>query len=168
MGNLEAMKNLLLMGSQIDFEGCPEGSALMAASRAGIMESVIFLTRHGASISFEGSVQRWSAVEASASSTKVLHWLLVDQFTDQFKLEGPAVESDAPTERFKKWSGIAKAEMVILGPWERRPSESSRQYWSRLVHMKQEFHGKVLPPNQGAKTRRQSNQDCGWWVQLYG
>lgn len=154
--NLEAMKNLLSMRSQIDFEGCPEGPALMVASRAGILDSVIFLVRHGASISFKGHKQHWSAVKASAGSTKILHWLLVDRFVDQYKLKGSPDNSNAPSEHFRKWSGIAKAEMIISGVWERRPSESSRQYWSALERMKQDFYGKVIPPDRGAKTRRQS------------
>ncbi|KAK2773909.1 ankyrin repeat protein [Colletotrichum kahawae] len=159
IGNIEIMQNLLSMGSHIDFEGCPEGSALMAASHAGILESVIFLTRQGASISFQGCEKHWSAVEASEKSTRISRWLLVDRFTDQFKLKAPPDESNDPTEQFKKWSGIRKAEMTIIGLWERRPSESSRQYWSRLEIMKQDFHGKVMPPDQGAKTRRQSKLD---------
>ncbi|KAK1852274.1 ankyrin repeat protein [Colletotrichum chrysophilum] len=156
IGNTEVMKNLLSIGSLIDFEGCTEGSALMTASRAGILKSVKFLTRHGASISFQGRKQHYSAVEASARSPKVRRWLLVDRFTDQLKLKWAQEVSDVSTENLKKWSGIMKAEMVILGPWERRASESSRQYWSRLEQMKKGFNGKVVPPDQGAKTRRQS------------
>ncbi|KAF4887570.1 Ankyrin repeat, PH and SEC7 domain containing protein secG [Colletotrichum fructicola] len=156
IGNTEVMKNLLSMGSVIDYEGCPEGSALMIASRAGLLDSVIFLTRHGASISFQGRKQYWSAVDASARSMRILRWLLVDRFTDQFKLKNAPKQSDISTEKFKKWSGITKAEMVIVGPWERRASESSPNYWSRLEQMRQDFHGKVVPLRQGAKTRRQS------------
>ncbi|KXH54577.1 ankyrin repeat protein [Colletotrichum nymphaeae SA-01] len=155
-GQIQAMENILSMGSLIDFEGCPEGSALMAASSAGILESVIYLVRHGASISFQGHTDFRSAVKIAATSPRVLRWLLVDRFTDQKKLNQFCHESTFLSTGYKPWSGTQKAEMIISGRWERQPRESSRQYWARLSSMTEELRGKFLPPNKGKTTRRQS------------
>ncbi|KAK1455122.1 hypothetical protein CMEL01_03882 [Colletotrichum melonis] len=155
-GQIQAMGNILSLGSLIDFEGCPEGSALMAASSAGTLESVIYLVRHGASISFQGHNHFRSAVKLAATSPRVLRWLLVDRFTDQKKLDQFCHESTSLSTCFKPWSGIHKAEMVISGQWERQPYESSQQYWARLSNMTKDFRGKFLPPNSGKTTRRQS------------
>lgn len=150
-GQIQAMENVLSLGSLIDFEGCAEGSALMAASSAGVLESVIYLVRHGASISFQGNTDFRSAVKLAATSPRVLRWLIVDRFTDQKKLDQFCHESTG----YKPWSGIQKAEMIISGRWERQPHESSRHYWARLSSMTEEFRGKFLPPNNGKTTRRQ-------------
>ncbi|KAK0380216.1 hypothetical protein CLIM01_02441 [Colletotrichum limetticola] len=155
-GQIQAMGNILSLGSLIDFEGCPEGSALMAASSAGTLESVIYLVRHGASISFQGHNHFRSAVKLAATSPRVLRWLLVDRFTDQKKLDQFCHESTSLSTCLKPWSGIHKAEMVISGQWERQPYESSQQYWARLSNMTKDFRGKFLPPNSGKTTRRQS------------
>ncbi|KAI3532766.1 hypothetical protein CSPX01_13226 [Colletotrichum filicis] len=155
-GQIQAMENILSLGSLIDFEGCPEGSALMAASSAGTLESVIYLVRHGASISFQGHNHFRSAVKLAATSPRVLRWLLVDRFTDQKKLDQFCHESTSLSTCYKPWSGIHKAEMVISGQWERQPYESSQQYWARLSNMTEDFRGKFLPPNSGKTTRRQS------------
>ncbi|KAK1510762.1 hypothetical protein CTAM01_01335 [Colletotrichum tamarilloi] len=155
-GQIQVMKNILSLGIPIDFEGCPEGSALMAASSAGNLESVIYLVRHGASISFQGHNDFRSAVELAATSPRVLRWLLVDRFTDQKKLDQFCHESTSLSIGYKPWSGTQKAEMIISGRWERQPHESSRQYWARLSSMTEELRGKFLPPNKGKTTRRQS------------
>ncbi|EXF76380.1 hypothetical protein CFIO01_07637 [Colletotrichum fioriniae PJ7] len=155
-GQIRIMENILSLGIPIDFEGCPEGSALMAASSAGTLESVIYLVRHGARISFQGHKGFRSAVKLAATSPLVLHWLLVDRFTDQKKLGNSCHEWTSLSADYRPWSGIQKAEMVISGRWERQPHESSRQYWARLSSMIEEFRGKFLPPNKGKTTRRQS------------
>ncbi|KAK1458788.1 hypothetical protein CCUS01_09042 [Colletotrichum cuscutae] len=155
-GQIQIIDNILSLGSPIDFEGCPEGSALMAASSAGNLESVIYLVRHGASICFQGHKDFRSAVKLAATSPRVLRWLLVDRFTDQKKLDQSCHASTSPSADYKPWSGIQKAEMIISGRWERQPHESSQQYWARLSNMTEDFRGKFLPPNSGKTTRRQS------------
>ncbi|KAK1705981.1 ankyrin repeat-containing domain protein [Colletotrichum lupini] len=155
-GQIQVMKNILSLGIPIDFEGCPEGSALMAASSAGVLKSVIYLVRHGASISFQGNHNFRSAVKLAATSPRVLRRLLVDRFTDQKKLDQSCHASTSPSTDYKPWSGIQKAEMIISGRWERQPHESSQQYWARLSNMTEDFRGKFLPPNGGKTTRRQS------------
>ncbi|KAK1690387.1 ankyrin repeat-containing domain protein [Colletotrichum godetiae] len=137
-GKIPIMENILSLGILIDFEVCPEGSALMAASIAGNLESVIYLVRHGASISFQGHNNFRSAVELAATSPRVLRWLLVDRFTDQKKLDQFCHESTSRTSGYRPWSGVQKAEMIISGRWERQPHESSHRYWARLSSMKEE------------------------------
>ncbi|KXH66161.1 hypothetical protein CSAL01_10426 [Colletotrichum salicis] len=134
-GQIQIMENILSLGIPIDLEGCPEGSALMAASSAGTLESVIYLVRHGASISFQGQNDFRSAVKLAATAPRVLRWLLVDRFTDQKKLDHCWYDSTSLSAKYRPWSGVQKAEMIISGQWERQPHESSRQYWARLLSM---------------------------------
>ncbi|KAI0132969.1 ankyrin repeat-containing domain protein [Xylariales sp. AK1849] len=45
--NVAALKLLLRYGAQIEFEGCDDGTALMAACRAGHLDAVAYLVRAG-------------------------------------------------------------------------------------------------------------------------
>ncbi|KAK8065194.1 hypothetical protein PG997_011941 [Apiospora hydei] len=54
-GSIAVMDSLLSLGAPLDGDGCPSGSALMAAGEVGQEESVIFLTRRGSALAYSGS-----------------------------------------------------------------------------------------------------------------
>lgn len=156
-GLLEVMENLLSMGAHIDFEGCPSGSALMAACSAGRLNSVRLLVRRGASLVYQGQTEFRAAFEAAKNSKQILNWLLVERFLDQRKLESAAdVSLSAQNADVSPWSGITKAELTITGRLERKASESSEEYWIRLMHEKVERRGTVIPQNTARRTSRPS------------
>lgn len=156
-GQLNIIENLLSVGAHIDFEGCPSGSALMAACSANRLDSVQLLVRRGASLVYQGQTGFRSAFEAAKNSKQILNWLLVERFLDQRKLESAAdVSLSAQNADVSLWSGIIKAELTITGRLERKASESSKEYWIRLMREKLERRGTVIPQNTGRRTSRPS------------
>lgn len=160
--NLLTLKNLVRLGAHLDFEGCPPGSALMAACTTGRLESVKFLVRHGASICYSGPKGPRSAVAAASRHDDIVKWLLVKRFTEQTKLtyqqaEGSMDDSvDDGTVATGRWSGPVQAELIISGGLERQIDESAQQYWFRLMAEKQKWRGRVVPSNSKATTWRSS------------
>lgn len=158
MGQTLAVTNILQLGADLDFEGCPSGSALMAACSSGRLDSVKILVRHGAAISYLGKDGIRSAVDAAKNHKAILAWLLVDRFTEQRKLSDPTSAEPAAdsAEAVKPWSGIVKKEWTITGIAERHVHESSKTYWFWLMTVKNDWRGKVVDQNKLVQTRRPS------------
>lgn len=158
IGQTLAVANILRLGAAVDFEGSPSGSALMIACFSGRLESVKILVRHGAAILYLGRNGIRSAVDAARNHKVILAWLLVDRFTEQRKLSGPA-EADSAAHsagNLKPWSGVVKKELIITGIAERQVHESARSYWFRLMVVKKDWRGKVVDQNRLVQTRRPS------------
>ncbi|KAI0383992.1 ankyrin [Hypomontagnella monticulosa] len=158
LGALVAVENLITLGADIEFEGCPEGTALMAACSAGRLESVIFLVRRGAALSYFGRDGFRTAVDRSKTPQSIIEWLLVTRFTDQPKIMDVSSDgSSTGSAVVRPWSGIRKAELVISGYLERCSDESSIDYWIFLMAEKKEWGGRVVPIVDRRKTVRPSN-----------
>lgn len=158
IGQTLAVNNILRLGTEVDFEGCPHGSALMAACSSGRLESVKILVRHGAAISYLWKNGIRSAVDAARNHKAILAWLLVDRFTEQRKLADP-VESDSAihsAEDVKPWSGVVRKELIITDIAQRQVHESARDYWFRLMAVKKDWRGKVVEQHELAQTHRPS------------
>lgn len=158
VGQTLAVNNILRLGADVDFEGSPSGSALMAACNSGRLESVKILVRHGAAISYIGTDGIRSALDAAKNHKNILAWLLVDRFTEQKRLPNPA-EADAAAhsaQDVKPWSGIVKRDLIITGIVERQVHESASSYWFRLMAVKRDWRGKVVDQNKLAQTYRPS------------
>ncbi|ETS86026.1 hypothetical protein PFICI_04051 [Pestalotiopsis fici W106-1] len=142
---VKVMEHCLEMGTDIDFEGSPYGSALMAAAGMNRIESVKFLVRHGASICYEGKEGFTSAVVVGASSQRVVQWLLVGRFQDQGKLEAVSESSTIITENvpIHSWSP-ARLNFRLAGKFERQPDESSLDYLKALAEIKKNLRGQVV------------------------
>ncbi|KAK2609594.1 hypothetical protein N8I77_003090 [Diaporthe amygdali] len=149
-----AVINIIQLGADVDFEGSPYGSALMAACSSGHLESVKILVRHGAAISYLGADGIRSAVHYAKEHKAIMAWLLVKRFTDQKKLssQAEAGPSAHPVGEVQPWSRITKAELVITGIARRQVHESARDYIIRLVAVKKEWRGKVVPQHTMTET----------------
>lgn len=158
IGQTLAVTNVLRLGADVDFEGSPHGSALMAACSSGHLESVKILVRHGAAISYIGKDGIRSAVDTARNHKAVLAWLLVDRFSEQGKLSSPGYADPAThsTGDVKPWSGIVKKELIITGTAERQVHESARSYWARLMAVRRGWRGKIVDQNSLVQTRRPS------------
>ncbi|WQF85414.1 Putative fungal domain of STAND protein [Colletotrichum destructivum] len=159
LGRTVVMENLIIMGADIDAEGCSLGSALIVACITGRKESAVYLVRRGAALSYWGPNGFRSAHDAAKRNPSVLNWLLVGRFTDQRKLtpaDGLGLVDEQSRGPFT-WGGPVRAELVICGTMERLPKESSRKYWSRLMSEKKKWRGKVLPLSPARRTSRPSN-----------
>lgn len=157
MGDVVALTNLLDLGASLDFEGCPSGSAIMEACSAGRLQIVRILVRRGASISYHGPNGFRSAVNVARRNKAIVGWLLVGRFTDQKKISDSAIPGSS-TDEFdtQPWNGPVKAELIISGPSQRREDESAKQYWVRLMAIRRDWRGKVVPENSRARTNRQA------------
>ncbi|KAG8169168.1 hypothetical protein KVR01_001917 [Diaporthe batatas] len=155
MNQTLAVMNILRLGAEVDFEGCPCGSALMVACSSGSLDSVKALIRHGASISYIGGSGNRSAVDAAKGHKAILAWLLVERFTGQRKISDSEEGSSSPhvAHMVKPWGGSVKAEMVITGTFERQVNESSRDYWIRLMGLKRSMRGRVVRQDTGQTHR---------------
>ncbi|KAI2469788.1 ankyrin [Annulohypoxylon bovei var. microspora] len=156
-GLLKMMENLLTIGANMEFEGCPDGTALMAACCARRLEPVMFLVRRGAALSYYGSNGFRTALDKSKTSERILKWLLVTRFTDQGKImESSNNDSSIEPVSVRSWSGFIKAEMVICEHLERRAQQSSKDYWIFLMGERKKLRGKVIPMVDGRRTIRPS------------
>lgn len=158
IGQTLAVTNILRLGTDVDFEGSPHGSALMAACSSGRLESVKILVRHGAAISYLGKNGIQSAVDVARNHKAILAWLLVDRFTEQRKLEDPAeLDSAAHSAKYvKPWSGVVRKQLIITDTAQRQVHESARDYWFRLMAVKKDWRGKVVEQHELARTHRPS------------
>ncbi|KAK9419958.1 putative Ankyrin [Seiridium unicorne] len=147
LGNIQAMENLISIGANIEHEGSSDGSALMAACRAGNFTSVRFLVRKGASLSYTGAQGHRSAVHLARRTKRIVKWILVDRFSEQHKISMEDCEAGSArlNEAIVPWSGAKKTDFLILGENERRSTESSFEYYKRLMNLKHSLRGKVLP-----------------------
>lgn len=158
-GFVVMMDNLLGIGADLDSDGCHLGSALMAACEYGRKSSVVFLTRRGAALSYSGPSGFRSAYTISQRFPDILSWLLVDRFVDQAKLSAvpyaaDGLEDSDQNDASYTWRGPVKVELVITGAMERQPSESSKEYWIRLMQWKKHWRGNVVPLIPGRRTTR--------------
>ncbi|GKT64047.1 hypothetical protein ColTof4_04404 [Colletotrichum tofieldiae] len=163
------MENLIGMGAALDVEGSPLGSALIVACVTGRKESVIFLVRCRAALSYWGPGGFRSAYDAAKRNTPILDWLLVGRYVDQGKLTAPC-DREPGNEKYPApfaWGGPVRAELVICGTMERMPKESAKGYWSRLMREKSKWRGKVLPLGAARRTSRPSNLVAQEYVRVH-
>ncbi|KAK2773944.1 hypothetical protein FQN53_003913 [Emmonsiellopsis sp. PD_33] len=136
------VENLISMGADFEYEGCPAGTALMAACEAGELGAVDILVRRGAAISYWGRDGFRCALDVGYEFESIVNWLLVGRFMDQMKLDNVS-NTEAPV---KPWSGIGKAELVLYDYEIRQPHESGEVYCSRMVRIKKNMRGRIVPP----------------------
>jgi hypothetical protein len=139
----KGIETLLSMGADIEFEGSPEGTALLAACAAGRFESVKHLVRRGARISYWNDKKHQSALVAGWQFPHIIKWLLVKRFTEQRKVRWRS-EGPAQTDAVLFWSGPNQVELPLSGEYERLWGESLCDYVFRLHKVKAHLRGKVL------------------------
>ena len=138
----ETMDNCLSLGANIEFEGCPLGSALMIASACGQLDAVKLLVRRNARVCYDGRVGRLSVFKV-ATSKIVKAWLLVGRFNDQRRLKFKA--EDASTTEMKYWSGFVQARANLHGYQYMRDDESRCDCAKRLMAYRRMIRGHVAP-----------------------
>lgn len=79
---VDVIENCLSMGAEIDFEGCPLGSALMVASAFGSLDSVKLLVQRRAAVFYIGK-NGTTDILSLTQSEAIRKWLLVGRFTEQ-------------------------------------------------------------------------------------
>lgn len=145
-GHTQVMENCLSMDADIDFEGCPLGSALMIASACGILESVKLLVRRGASVCYIGKRGPINAYLV-ARSKAVKRWLLVDRFHDQLRIK--SADAHTASRQLKFWSGTAKAIFELSGMNKQQWEESTLEYATKLAGIRQDLRGRALVRIEG-------------------
>lgn len=148
------MENLLRLGAKIDFEGCPQGSALMAACHAGRIDAVKFLVRKGAKIYYEGPTFSRSAITAAKRHKSIVNWLLVGHFTEQPKLTSCGGISGHQDLEVKSWAGLVKVKLRVSDSLERRGYESIKDYLFRFTCEKRCLRGRTAPLDSYGKLSR--------------
>jgi len=142
-GSVEAMRHLVSLEADIEFDDPTYGTPLMVACEYGFLEPVKFLVRLGARLAYGSGNKYHSALHAARKHPHVISWLLVERFRDQPKIDlatyGPG--SSEGTQRPR--GGVRKLELPLTGIRARRTDESSFDWLVRLREMARSFRGKV-------------------------
>lgn len=147
-GLTKSLVCLVEIGDDVEFEGHSAGTALMVAAATGELDIVKILVRRGARISYTSPSSHFvrSAVTYSEPYPEIRRWLLVEQFTDQKKIEfNNAAESQPDTAEMRPWAGVGKAEVPLVGHRAQQPLESLKSYLVRLNRIKTSYRGLVVP-----------------------
>lgn len=142
---VDIIENCLSAGADIDFEGCPVGSALMVASACGNLNAVKFLISRNASTHYVGA-NGYRDCYTLAGTDEIRNWLLVGRFSERSTIQGgrnSSLTTDEP--KVKPRGGVAQARLLLCGKRERRLTESSIEYAKRLLKMRREWRGRVAP-----------------------
>ncbi|CAH0030040.1 unnamed protein product [Clonostachys rhizophaga] len=141
-GDVVCVKNCLSLGAEVDFEGSPLGSALMAASTCGQLEAVKVLVKHGSAISYTGKEGTMSALSVARSKT-VRRFLLVGQFQRPRGIGDADPRNNSWDDKnLKFWSGIAQARLR-LDPMMQVPEMSRLEYAIALARIKLDMRGQI-------------------------
>ncbi|KAF4967728.1 hypothetical protein FSARC_4789 [Fusarium sarcochroum] len=143
---IDKMENCLSLGADIEFEGCPLGSALMIASVCGQLPAVKLLIRKGAKVCYTGR-HGFLSVFSVARSKSVKSWLLAGRFYDQTRIK--QVPEDEPDNQTRPWSGFAQARHKLHGFEYIREDEARIDYAKRLAWYKKKMRGRVAPYIEG-------------------
>ena len=142
--SVKLIEALLAVGCDFESED-HRGTALMVACSVGAVDSVKFLVRQGARLTYsKGSIKK-SAVIAAKLFPVIVDWLLLHRFTEQGKLEDCANIACGDHNRdARPWSGVGIKEFRLVGIYEKRWEESLFEYAMRLETLRRELHGKVV------------------------
>lgn len=141
---VDVIENCLSMGAEIDFEGCPLGSALMAASAFGSLDSVKLLVRRQAVVFYIGKSGPTDILSLTQSED-IRKWLLVGRFTEQSRIGAETDSSQSQSgAQPVLWSGIVQAKVRLVGKWQRLPGESSVDYARVLGRIRKRGQGEVV------------------------
>lgn len=142
---VDIIENCLSAGADIDFEGCPMGSALMVASACGNLNAVKLLISCNASTHYVGA-NGYRDCYTLAGTDEIRNWLLVGRFSERSTIQGgekSSLTGDEP--EVKPWGGVAQARLLLCGKREKRLTETSIEYAKRLLKMRREWRGRVAP-----------------------
>lgn len=136
------IQNCISLGADLDFEGCPHGSALVVASACGYLEVVRILVRAGASLSYHGQHGHKSVFDFCRSKV-VRNWLLVDRFREHRTID---VRSHwGYGQETRPWAGTAVARLKLVGDRAMCCHETMMDYAERLAEIRKEWRGTVIP-----------------------
>jgi ankyrin repeat protein len=147
-GEERAVQNALSLGIDVDFIGCPSGTALMVACEAGHLETVKVLVRHGAKFCQWG-LNGFSAIQAAGPFNEIVEWLLVGRHTDQRRLmDKQQAGPDTPSQEMpiSHWGGVVQQPLGLVDDMAKRPTEALKDYLGRLAKAKRMMRGNIAPP----------------------
>ncbi|KAK4498168.1 hypothetical protein PRZ48_010825 [Zasmidium cellare] len=96
-GDHRGVLRLIKAGAFINMESSDHGTPLMTACRYGRFRVARLLVRRKALLTYEKDGVLFSAVQEAAAYPEIVRWILVERYTDQFKLKGPTAGTDAAT-----------------------------------------------------------------------
>jgi ankyrin repeat protein len=120
-GDLRSMDILLKAGVDVNMQGRHSGSALITACLAGILDSVRFLVRHGATFNSSLRGMHVHAIEAAHAYPQIIQWFLVGRYIDQRQI--PQMSSD-PQREIQWWSGVVEIGIPLERAFARQQGQS--------------------------------------------
>ena len=125
-GLVKAVQSLLSVGARVDFEGCEEGTALMAACAMGHLATVQVLVQQGASVAYvsdKGDGATRSALAVARPFPRIVRWLLVERWSRPTcrRIAAAAAaaaasetDSEGAVPLLSAWSGIRTAFVKLM------------------------------------------------------
>lgn len=141
-GSIDAIRNLVKLGADLETECCEYGTPLMLASFRGQLDIVKYLVRSGAQVVYQSGGSFRSAIAIAHKSQQVLDWLLVGRYVDQRKLVYREQEQRGVS--VVDWSGVCLAEVPSKWEWQQRRDETMLQYARRRQAIILELRGEVV------------------------
>ncbi|KAH7149879.1 hypothetical protein B0J13DRAFT_605634 [Dactylonectria estremocensis] len=132
------LENCLSMGAEIDYEGSPLGSALVVACALGKLDSVKFLVRRQASVSYPGKRGRMNVMELTRSEP-VKAWLLVGRFNEQLRIGTFGSPTESSCEMSFAWvhsdsfqGNTGRLSSGLTSWWKQTASSNIRARWKGI------------------------------------
>ncbi|CAG8972232.1 hypothetical protein HYALB_00001630 [Hymenoscyphus albidus] len=141
-GRVDLLELWIEAGADLELRGDFHGTPLISACVSGRLDSVKYLVRAGAKVSFMRDGKLYNALESARHFEDIVHWLLVERFTDQLKIEF-SHRTVSDTE-FKDWSGVKAAEVVVDGWYAPSYGISSLGRLKELSELRRELLGQVV------------------------
>ncbi len=142
-GAVKVMGLLIREGARLEVEGGNEGTPLMAACAAGRLRAVKYLIRAGAKMSYTKDGKFFTAIRAARHFPPIVHWLLVEQYTEQFRIDLAPAETTKHTT-ISNWSGPTTVEVPTLGMYSPEHGDSLFDRAVQLHELRKDLAGTVI------------------------
>lgn len=142
-GLLGSLKNLVLIGADLEWEGHETGTPLMTACERGQLRIARFLIQQGAKVEYTSARtgEYRSALQAAGGNERLKKWLLVGRWLEQLRIGD--VDRD-PEREMACWSGYVQARVPLRGLLGRSRLASSENWLAKMWGLRQEFKGTVV------------------------
>lgn len=142
VGDYALVEFLLNLGADMEFEGSPDGTALLAACKRGRFSSVAYLIRAGAQIFGQKDGAIVTAIEAARDHPEIVHWLLVDRYIEQPKLCW--TDHEDHNREVTGWAGPIILEIPTAGLYSPQHGISMIEKAKELSQLRYDLLGNIV------------------------
>lgn len=160
-GLLGSLKNLVLIGADVEWEGHETGTPLMTACERGHLRIARYLIQQGAKVEYMSARtgEYRSALQAAGGNERLRQWLLVGRWLEQLRIGD--VDGN-PEREVVCWSGYVQARVPLRGVLARSRLASAQNWLAKLWRLREEFKGTVVMDIELDFDARGEGEGEGW------